>query len=65
MKESMSLQLEKQHSLTPIKGVAGAGVPGSPGLGGGDDELDPSPPPSTVDEFSAFSSITLQYDGES
>lgn len=63
MNESTSLHLEKQSSLTPIKGVAGSSVPGSPGLGG-DDGVDPSPAPPTVDEFSAFSSITLQYDGE-
>lgn len=63
MHESTSLQLEKQSSLTPIKAVAGSALPGSPGLGG-DDGLDPMSP-RTVDEFSAFSSITLQYDGES
>ena len=63
MNESTSLHLEKQSSLNPIKGVAGSSVPGSPGLG--DDGLDPPPNPHTVDEFSAFSSITLQYDGES
>lgn len=61
MHESMSLQLEKQSSSN-IKGVAGSSVPGTPGLGG-DDGLEPSP--QGVDEFSAFSSITLQYDGES
>ena len=70
MHESTSLHLEKQHS-TPssphpgqahIKGVAGAGVPGTPGLGG-DDGLEP--PPQDVDLFGAFSSITLHYDGES
>ncbi|RPD61915.1 Pkinase-domain-containing protein [Lentinus tigrinus ALCF2SS1-7] len=64
MNESTSLQLEKQSSLNPIKGVAGSSVPGSPGLGG-EDGLDPPPNPHTVDEFSAFSSMTLQYDGES
>ena len=64
MHESMSLQLEKQSSLTPIKAVAGSSLPGTPGLGDSDG-LDPSPSPRTVDEFSAFSSITLQYDGES
>ncbi|RDX53148.1 Pkinase-domain-containing protein [Lentinus brumalis] len=61
MNESTSLQFEKQSSL---KGVAGSGVPGSPGLGG-EDGLDPAPKPPIVDEFSAFSSITLHYDGES
>ncbi|KAI0676875.1 kinase-like domain-containing protein [Trametes maxima] len=61
MHESTSLQLEKQNS-SHIKGVAGSGVPGTPGLGG-DDGLEPSP--QSVDEFSAFSSITLHYDGES
>ena len=64
MHESMSLQLEKQSSLTPIKAVAGSSLPGTPGLGDSDG-LDPSPSSRTVDEFSAFSSITLQYDGES
>ncbi|KAI1792905.1 Pkinase-domain-containing protein [Ganoderma leucocontextum] len=63
MHESTSLQLEKQTSLTPIKAVAGSALPGSPGLGE-NDGLD-LPPPRTFDEFSAFSSITLQYDGES
>ena len=63
MHESTSLQLEKQSSLTPIKAVAGSALLGSPGLGE-NDGLDPVAP-RTVDEFSAFSSITLQYDGES
>ncbi|KAM5535649.1 hypothetical protein V8D89_010636 [Ganoderma adspersum] len=63
MNESTSLQLEKQTSLTPIKAVAGSALPGSPGLGE-HDGLDPVSP-RTFDEFSAFSSITLQYDGES
>ena len=63
MNESTSLQLEKQSSLTPIKAVAGSALPGSPGLGD-HDGLDPVSP-RTFDEFSAFSSITLQYDGES
>ncbi|PCH41422.1 AGC/RSK protein kinase [Wolfiporia cocos MD-104 SS10] len=73
MNESMSLQLEKQHSTSPspsgvgsapypIKGVAGAGVPGTPGLGG-DDGMEP--PPQDVDLFGGFSSMTLHYDGES
>ncbi|KAI0370267.1 Pkinase-domain-containing protein [Pilatotrama ljubarskyi] len=61
MHESMSLQLEKQEA-PHIKGVAGSSLPGTPGLGG-DDGLEPSP--QGVDEFSAFSSITLHYDGES
>ena len=61
MHESTSLNLERQ---TPIKAVAGSGIPGSPGLPT-DDGLDPPPPPHATDEFSAFSSITLQYDGES
>ncbi|OSC99179.1 Pkinase-domain-containing protein [Trametes coccinea BRFM310] len=61
MHESTSLQLEKQSSAH-FKAVAGSGVPGTPGLGG-DDGLEPSP--QGVDEFSAFSSITLHYDGES
>lgn len=60
MHESTSLNLEKQS--IHIKGVAGSSVPGTPGLGG-EDGLEPSP--QGVDEFSAFSSITLQYDGES
>ncbi|KAI0921554.1 serine/threonine protein kinase, AGC [Taiwanofungus camphoratus] len=78
MHESTSLHLEKQqqqhspqHSPAPhsgsrphstLKGVAGAGVPGTPGLGA-DDGLEP--PPQDVDLFGAFSSITLHYDGES
>ena len=66
MRESDSLHLEKQHthipgSPGPIKGVAGAGVPGTPGLGG-DDGLEL--PPQDVDLFGAFSSITLHYDDE-
>ncbi|OBZ77065.1 Serine/threonine-protein kinase nrc-2 [Grifola frondosa] len=65
MNESTSLQLEKQSTPQPhaIKAVAGAGVPGTPGLGG-DDGME-APPPDVVDQFSAFSSITLHYDGES
>ncbi|KAL6299122.1 kinase-like domain-containing protein [Sparassis latifolia] len=77
MKESSSLHLERQHSQSPqyphpnglhaqsqphLHGVAGAGVPGTPGLGA-DDGLEP--PPQDVDLFGAFSSITLHYDGES
>ncbi|CCM01687.1 uncharacterized protein FIBRA_03751 [Fibroporia radiculosa] len=79
MNESVSLHLEKQqqHSSSPqrsprppsatssmpysIKGVAGAGVPATPGLGG-DDGMEP--PPTEVDLFGAFSSMTLHYDGE-
>ncbi|KAH9943076.1 Pkinase-domain-containing protein [Epithele typhae] len=60
MHESTSLNLERQM---PIKGVAGSSVPGSPGMPT-DDGLD-TVPSQVVDEFSAFSSITLQYDGES
>lgn len=63
MNESTSLHLEKQHSShAPFKGVAGTGVPGSPGLGG-DDGMETSPP--EVDLFNGFSSMTLHYDGES
>ncbi|KAH9951780.1 Pkinase-domain-containing protein [Amylocystis lapponica] len=70
MHESTSLHLEKQHSQpssphpghTQLRGVAGAGAPGTPGLGA-DDGLEP--PPQDVDLFGAFSSITLHYDGES
>lgn len=71
MRESNSLNLEKQQALVPpspgpqhaqLRGVAGAGAPGTPGLGG-DDGMDL--PPQEVDLFGAFSSITLHYDGES
>ncbi|KAI0786359.1 Pkinase-domain-containing protein [Abortiporus biennis] len=74
MRESNSLHLEKQHiqnaappsprlphSQSQITGVAGAGVPGTPGLGG-DDGMEPPP---QEDLFGAFSSMTIQYDGES
>ena len=67
MSESDSLHLERQHNHIPgspgpmFKGVAGAGVPGTPGLSGDDGmEL----PPSEPDLFGAFSSMTLHYDGE-
>ncbi|KAH9938406.1 Pkinase-domain-containing protein [Fomitopsis serialis] len=46
----------------PIQGVAGSGVPGTPGLRG-DDGMDP--PPAAVDLFTGFSSMTLHYDGDS
>ncbi|CAL1702260.1 unnamed protein product [Somion occarium] len=76
MRESNSLHLEKQHSTLPspspyssplpnhhghhsqIKGAAGSGLPGTPGA---DDGLEP---PVQEDLFTAFSSMTLQYDGE-
>lgn len=71
MRESNSLQLEKQHVVPPspgpahaqIKAVAGASltVPGTPGLGP-DDGIEPPPP--EIDLFGQFSSITLHYDGE-
>lgn len=58
MRESQSLQLEMQ-------GVAGAGVPqampGTPGLKGRDDGLEPA---DERDLFGAFSSVTLKYDGD-
>lgn len=69
MRESNSLHLEKQHATQPppspkpngqLKGVAGSGVPGTPGLGA-DDGLEP---PAQEDLFGAFSSMTIQYDGE-
>ena len=50
--KSTSLHLEEQQAI--IRGVAGAGVPQTPGM----DELD-------GDVFGAFSSITLEHDGES
>ncbi|KAI0346733.1 Pkinase-domain-containing protein [Trametopsis cervina] len=70
MRESNSLHLDKQQVVPPspgpphaqIRAVAGTSVPGTPGLGG-DDGLEP--PPSDVDLFGQFSSITLHYDGES
>lgn len=70
MRESNSLHLEKQHMHIPVppspglRGVAGASVPGTPGLGG-DDGMEAVPPTQEVDLFGAFSSITLHYDGES
>ncbi|KZT72605.1 Pkinase-domain-containing protein [Daedalea quercina L-15889] len=45
----------------PIRAVAGAGVPATPGLRG-DDGMDP--PPEEVDLFTGFSSITLHHDGD-
>ena len=65
IRESDSLHLERQQSHIPgspqIRGVAGAGVPGTPGLHG-DDGIEP--PPQEVDLFGAFNSMTLHYDGE-
>ncbi|KAA1466142.1 Pkinase-domain-containing protein [Dentipellis sp. KUC8613] len=58
MEESTSLHLENQHA-PPIKGVAGAGVPQTPGTPGVDDGME------TVDLFGAFSSMTLHHDGDS
>lgn len=70
MRESNSLHLEKQQAMPPspgpphaqIKAVAGHNIPGTPGLGGVDDGMEP--PPQDVDLFGQFSSITLLYDGE-
>ena len=77
MRESTSLNLENQqstpvssHPSSPnpnshsqqIKAVAGLGVPGTPGAG--DDGMEP-PPAHDADLFGAFSSMTIQYDGES
>lgn len=74
LRESNSLQLDKQHSHVPIppspglRGVAGAmSQPGTPGLGG-DDGMEiagTAAGSQEVDLFGAFSSITLHYDGES
>ncbi|KAL5488147.1 NRC2 [Sanghuangporus weigelae] len=56
IRESQSLQLEMQ-------GVAGAGVPGTPGLHGTEDGLEPAPDDER-DLFRGFSSVTLKYDGD-
>lgn len=64
MRESNSLHLEKQHAThpppSPKPNGQSKGVPGTPGLGG-DDDLEP---PAQEDLFGAFSSMTIQYDGE-
>ncbi|KAH8113368.1 Pkinase-domain-containing protein [Phellopilus nigrolimitatus] len=56
IRESQSLQLEMQ-------GVAGAGVPGTPGLRNTEDGLEPAPEDER-DLFRGFSNVTLKYDGE-
>ncbi|TFY79401.1 hypothetical protein EWM64_g4612 [Hericium alpestre] len=56
MEESTSLHLESQN--TSLKGVAGAGVPQTPGTPGVDDGME------AVDLFGAFSSMTLHHDGD-
>ena len=72
MRESNSLHLEKQHVQHPPppsprlphsqhSGGSSVRTPGTPGLHG-DDGMEP---PTDADLFGAFSSMTIQYDGES
>ena len=47
-----------------MQGVAGAGVPGTPGLRGTEDGLEPAPEDERDLLFKGFSNVTLKYDGD-